>query len=339
MMPGPRAAPSAAAGKHRGMSDGPQLVPRPVAGVPPPALADGEAVAKAWLLALLAGAPLADAASVPVAALAAEGPGLCAAVLDAVGAVAALDDLRAGGDRAALAARAGALAGARDPAAGAAAVAALRRALWRALVRELRDLDADATAALAERVAHVADVVTAAVLAPPIGAELAGAEEPWRAAIERRLAAGGPFAVLAVEADDAERLLAAGGADAAALVAFERAVRGAVGPADAVVRERAGRLCVVAAAADARALAGRIAEAAGAAAAPHGATLAVAVGIASCPDDGTDAGALAAVADERLFAARAAGVRVVCSPHAARAAVPARAPAAAVTTRGDAARL
>src|SRR3954454_8523224 len=123
MMKGPREAASAAAVRHRAMSDGPQLVPRPVAGVPPPALADGEAVAKAWLLALLAGAPLADAAGVAGAALAgegaalaAEGPALCAAVLDAVGAVAALDDLRAGGDRAALAARAGALAGARDPA-------------------------------------------------------------------------------------------------------------------------------------------------------------------------------------------------------------------------------
>src|SRR4051794_40168196 len=146
MMPGPRAAPSAAAAKHRGMSDGLQLAPRPVAGVPPPALADGEAVAKAWLLALLAGARLADAADVPVAALAGEGPALCAAVLEAVGAEPALDGLRPGGDRAALAARAGALAGARDPVAGAAAVAALRRALSHALVRELRDLDADATA-------------------------------------------------------------------------------------------------------------------------------------------------------------------------------------------------
>jgi hypothetical protein len=295
------------------MSDGldSARAPRPVAGVPPPALADGEAVAKAWLLALLAGAPLADAATVPVPALAAEGPALCAAALEAVGDEAALDRLRAGGDRAALAARAGALAGAGDPAAAAAAVAALRRALWRALVRELRDLDEGATAALAERVAHVADVVTAAVLAPAVAADLAGAEEPWRSAIERRVAAGGPFAVLAVEADDAERLLAAGGADAAALVAFERAVRGAVGPGDAVVRERAGRLWVVAAAGDARALAGRIAEAAGAAAAPHGTALAVAVGIASCPDDGTDAGALAALADERLFGARAAGVPVL----------------------------
>jgi predicted signal transduction protein with EAL and GGDEF domain len=35
------------------------------------------------------------------------------------------------------------------------------------------------------------------------------------------------------------------------------------------------------------------------------------VGVAECPHDGADAGALAARADERLFAARAAGVPVV----------------------------
>jgi hypothetical protein len=295
------------------MSDDLAPAPRPVADVPPPPLADGEAVAKAWLLALLARAPLTHAAAVPVPALAAGGPALCAALLEAVGSEAALDRLRPGGDRAALAAGAAALAGAGDPAAAAAAVAALRGALWRALARELRDLDGAATAALAERVAHVADVVTAAVLGGhALSADLARAEEPWRAAIDRRLAAGGaPFAVLAVEADDAERMLAAGGADAAALDALERAVRDAVGAGATVVRERAGRLWVVASAEDPRALAGRLAAAAGGAAAPHGVPLAAAVGVALSPDDGTDATTLAAHADERLFAARAAGVPVL----------------------------
>src|SRR3954452_22172384 len=250
-------------------------VPRAVAGVPPPALADGEAVAKAWLLELVAAAPLERAGAVPVAELAARGPALCAALLAAVGAGEELERLGPGGDRAALAADAGALAGAVDAVAGAEAVAALRRALWAAVRAELRDLDAAATAALAERVAHVADVVTAAVLgsvgsAPPSGTrpplpdarsaeagndaapareaplevDLAGAEEPWREAIEAALEAhgrdGAPFAVLAVEGDDAERLLGAGGGDAAALVAFERGVRAAVRPGDVVVRERAG---------------------------------------------------------------------------------------------------
>jgi GGDEF domain-containing protein len=306
------------------MLDGPPgaRVPRPVADVPPSALAGGEAVAKAWLLELLAAAPLAEAGAVPVAELAARGPELCAALLEAVGAQAALERLSPGGDRAALAADAAGLAGAADAAGAAAAVAALRRALWSALAGA--SLDAATTAALAERVAHVADVVTAAVLAGgrdqviAIAADLADAEEPWRAAVEKGLAAhradGAPFALLAVEAADAERLAAAGGEDAAALDAVEPAVRDALGPGGSVVRERAGRLWVVApgmAGDDARALAERLAAAVAAAAAPHGVPLEVAVGVASCPGDGADAAALAACADERLFGARAAGVPVL----------------------------
>src|SRR4051794_12124528 len=342
------------------MTDGPHgaRVPRAVAGVPPPALADGEAVAKAWLLELLAAAPLTRAAAVPVAELAARGPALCAALLAAIGSDSELERLEPGGDRGALAAGAGALSGAADAAAAAAAVAALRRGVWAALRAELAHLDAAATAALAERVAHVADVATAAALAPPgvspplrdtgapgateadadgtpplpdarspqargraadageapLEVDLAGAEEPWRQAVERALAAhgrdGSPFAVLAVEAADAERLLAAGGADAAALVAFERGVCAAVRPGDVVVRERAGRVWIVApglVADAARALAQRVAEAASGTAAPHGVPLAASAGVAVCPADGADAARLAARVDERLFGARAAG--------------------------------
>src|SRR3954452_21500055 len=113
------------------MTDGPHgaPVPRAVAGVPPPALADGEAVAKAWLLELLAAAPLARAPAVPVAELAARGPALSAALLAGVGSDPELERREPGGDRAALAAEAGVLAGAVDAAGAAAAVAALRRAL------------------------------------------------------------------------------------------------------------------------------------------------------------------------------------------------------------------
>jgi GGDEF domain-containing protein len=288
--------------------------PRPVAGMPPVALADGEALAKAWLLELLHAAPLPDAAAVPVADLAARGPALCAALLEAVGAEDALERLRPGGDRHGLAADARALAGAAGPAATAAAIAALRRALWSALLPALPHPDAAGVAALAERVQHVADAVAAAAFAPPIEHALRRAEEPALVAVERRLDVhrrdGAPFAVLAVEADDAERLRAAGGAEAEALGAFEAAVRGAVRPGDAVVREPGERLWVVAPGLDApaaRALAEARAAAAAAAAAPHGAPLRAVVGAAACPADGTDARALLDRADERLFAARAAG--------------------------------
>jgi GGDEF domain-containing protein len=291
--------------------------PRPVADVPPAALADGVAVAKAWLLALLADAPLTDAARVPVADLAADGPALCAALLRAVGSDAALDRLAPGGDLEAPAAGAAALAGAGSAAAAAAGVARLRDALWAALADVPRG-DAAATAALAERVAHVADVVTAAVLARPVEDALRGAEEPWLVAVERLLAAhrrdGAAFAVLVVEAADAERLRAAGGGEAAVLEPVEAAVRAAVRPGDPVVRERVGRLWIVAPGLDAgaaRELAERLAAAIGAAAAPHGTPLAAAAGIATCPADGEDARALVDRADERLFAALAAGVPVV----------------------------
>ncbi|HSD77287.1 MAG TPA: hypothetical protein VLA98_07770, partial [Solirubrobacteraceae bacterium] len=108
--------------------------PRPVADVPPPALADGVAPAKAWLVALVAAAPLAEAGDLPVAELAAGGPPLCAALLRAVGSDRELERLLPGGDAAGVAARAGRLAGAADPAAVVGAVGVLRAALWDALL-------------------------------------------------------------------------------------------------------------------------------------------------------------------------------------------------------------
>jgi len=79
--------------------------PRAVADAPVGSLADGSMVAKAWLVALVEAAPLRDAGAVPAAELAAEGPALCAALLEALGSEAALDRLRPGGDRMALAGR------------------------------------------------------------------------------------------------------------------------------------------------------------------------------------------------------------------------------------------
>jgi GGDEF domain-containing protein len=307
------------------MSDGPFAArpPRPVAGVPPPSLADGREVAKGWLLGLLAAAPLEAAAAVPAGDLVADGPALCAALLRAVGSNEDLERLRAG--HVPPAATAGRLAGAASPPAAAAAVARLRDAAWTALAAQAGPLDGPATAALAARLAHVCDVITARVLdeRPPdapgalraLEADLRASEEPWIVAIERRLAPAGAvqpaFAVLVVEAADADRLRAAGGEEAAAALGrVEQAVRAEVRPADAVVRERAGRLWVIAQgleAAGARALGGRLAEAVGAGAAHRGVPLTVAIGAACCPSDATDARALATRAEEGLFAARAAG--------------------------------
>ncbi|MEA2249099.1 MAG: hypothetical protein QOH46_3628 [Solirubrobacteraceae bacterium] len=308
--------------------------PRPVAGVPPDALADGTAVARGWLLELMAAAPLVEAGAVPVAELAAEAPALCAALLRAVGSETELERLREGGDLGALAAGAARLAGARDAAAAARAVARLRDALWRELSADVSRDDAVWAMALAERVAVVADVVTGAVLAPSVEAALRDAEEPWVQIVRRAVdahahgggvaAGGGRFSVLVVEAADADRLVAAGGPEAAALEQVEAAVRTAIRPGDPIARERPGRLWVVAAgldAAGARALAERLTTAVSEAGAPHGSPLAAAVGIATCPDDGASAPALAELADERLFAARAAGIPVV-EDHPGRGGAP-----------------
>jgi GGDEF domain-containing protein len=281
--------------------------PHPVADVPPAALADGEAPAKAWLLALIAARPLRDVPALPTADFAAGAPALCAAMLRAVGSDAALPGL------AALAPRAGALAAAGDAAATVAAVGELRGALWAALTAAMAPLDAATTAALAQRLAFVCDAVAVAALG---GGEVRvhDARGDWRGAAERHLAAGAPFALLAIEADDAARLLAAdperGGA---ALAGIEEAIRGELRPADVLGREEGGRLWLVGAdlgAPGARALAERVADAIATVAPLRGAPLTVSMGIAAAPADGGDLDALTARADEALYAARAAGVPI-----------------------------
>jgi GGDEF domain-containing protein len=321
--------------------------PHPVADVPPAALADGQAPAKGWLLALVAARPLRDAPALPVPDLARDAPALCTAVLRAVGSDAELRRLESGGDLADLAGRAGELAGVAGPAAAVAAVAALRAALWEALTTTMAPLDAATTAALAERLAFVCDAVAAATLgaaappgavAPPAEAAPPGAAAPlaeappasgedavasfrvrdargdWEGAVERLAAGARPFALLAVEVDDAPRLAAADAQGAAeALARVERAVRDELRPGDVLGRVEDGRLWIVAAdlgASGARALAERLADAVAAVPPPRGARLSVSIGLAASPAGGADRDELTARADESLYAARAAGVPI-----------------------------
>jgi hypothetical protein len=125
-----------------------------------------QAIAKGWLLLLLERSPLEAAGAIPAAALAAEGPGLCAALVRALGSDVELDRLRQHGDLAPLAARAGALAGSIDPAATVAAVDALRACLWTAALELSAGHHAEAAAvtALAERLAEVCATVAATAL-------------------------------------------------------------------------------------------------------------------------------------------------------------------------------
>lgn len=137
---------------------------RPVADAPVAALtASPDALARDWLVALLARAPLSDAASVPVAELAREAPALCGAIVRALASEPELERL-AQGDLAALAGRAGALAGAGSPAEVVEAVEVLRGVVWAAVLGELRRPDSALVADLADRLAAVTSVVTMASL-------------------------------------------------------------------------------------------------------------------------------------------------------------------------------
>jgi GGDEF domain-containing protein len=390
---------------------------RPVADAPAP---DPEGLAKGWLLALVADAPLARAGSVPAAELARGGPAVCAGVVAALASDAELERLVGGEGRAAPAASVARLTGARSPAALAAAVEALRAVTWRALRGGLHDADPLLVSDLSDRLAHVcarvaavalaapaidppgragplADVLASAGAAPPapppaepaepaapaegaaappqgvhpidlppvadrdplttLAEELAAAPPggvagampdigqsgapdaptvmrmrpvdtswdavaasgpPWLAAIARRLERRRqdslPFAVLVVEVDDLDRLLAAqpGREIAVALEAAERGLTAELAPADLVVRERLGRWWLTSPdrdAAGARDLGLRVAAAIAHATRTHPPVpMAASIGVAVCPDDGDGLEALAGRADEGMFAARAAGV-------------------------------
>jgi GGDEF domain-containing protein len=352
------------------MRAGPITAPsraRPVADAPVGALVDGaDEVAKAWLLELLAAAPLSAAGGVRVEALAAEGPALCAAVAQALADDEALERLEASG-----AARIGALAGARDAASAFAAVEALRRAMWEAALDELSRPPAALVADLADRLGAVCAAVTAAVLAepvaeavepepvaaaptrvdrladlaraaaadavsatdlraepappimrPPIGPEPAPEAAPRvtdgdpRAHLASRadefVADGRPFAVLLVEIDGIDALLAAVRDEdvAASLTAAERALEDLVRPGDAIRREAAGRYWMTlpgAGPAGARALALRAAAAVERAADHRGRPITASVGVAVCPRDGADPETLAERVEDDLLAAQAAG--------------------------------
>ncbi len=142
---------------------------------------------------------------------------------------------------------------------------------------------------------------------------------PWTGAIARQVAHhradGSPFAVLCAELAELDRLVSAGLGDAlaAALSTAERALRATLRRGDVLVSERPGRYWIVAPDTDevaARALAELLAAAISGLAPHRGAPLRFAVGLAAAPVDAVEPAQLEARAEEGLFAARAAGVRV-----------------------------
>jgi GGDEF domain-containing protein len=282
--------------------------PRPVADAPVGSLLARDAGAQAWLLRLVASGSLEASAGIPVAELVARGPALCAAVLRALGSDAELARLGPHGDLATLAAEAGALGGARAAPAAAAVVEALRAALWEELRNELRRPPAELVADLAERLAHVCSVVAAAALAAAPAPVDAAAPE-WWAPIARGLAQQRRGAVIAIDVDDADRLLAADldGEMTAALQRVGQRIAGLLDDGDALIAAGPGRHWVVAEAERAAALADLIAATVADAGVQRGVALRSSVGVAVAPADGGDAETLAIRAEERALAARAQG--------------------------------
>ena len=310
----------------------PPSLDAPVAG-----LGNADALAKSWLLELIAARPLGEAARVPTERMGVDGPKLVAAVIGALVSDRELERLTPEGDLGGLAAAAGAIAGAEGPADVVAAVERLRSVVWAAIERTAPGpppLD------LAGRLAHVCATVAQVALAaeglragsaePPQDDELSrirlarvGDGPLWVEALERQLAdgsrSGRRFALLLVELDAAEHLRLAGADEAAAAFArIGRAVREHVRRADVVAHEDDGRLWVIAGdtgRSGAKALALRIADAVEGAASLQGAALTASVGIAVYPDDGRDAAALTGQAEEGMYAARAVGTRVGGGPE------------------------
>jgi GGDEF domain-containing protein len=141
--------------------------PEPIGwGAVEPLAGRAQTIAKGWLLLLLERAPLEHVGTIPAAAIAAEGPALCAAVVRGLGSDGELDRLRPDGDLAPLVRRLGPICGAADAAATVAAVDALRACIWvTALELGNGTRDADAVGQLADRLAAVTAVATATALA------------------------------------------------------------------------------------------------------------------------------------------------------------------------------
>jgi GGDEF domain-containing protein len=331
---------------HRNMARQPleRGRPRPVADAPLDALADGELIAKRWLIELIAAVPLHAAGELPAAEMARRGPVVCAALIASLSSDGALERLKQHGETAADAV------GAQTAPDMVAAVEALRSAAWAEIDDELRAGDSDLRTGLVDRLAHCCSALLESAFETAAASPVPGLDgdgdgdgqprtlarrrpivpvdgslkidsgpegEPWRPAVEKRLkrfeSDKVAFALLALELDDLERLTATGDEANEAIEFAERAVSATLRPGDVLVRERAGRYWLAAPETDelaARILAEQLANAVSEAAEHHGAPLTISIGIAVCPLHGTDAAELAAYADEAVFAARAAGVRL-----------------------------
>jgi GGDEF domain-containing protein len=142
--------------------------------------------------------------------------------------------------------------------------------------------------------------------------------------LERHARDGMPFAVLLIEVADMQRLEHVEDPEqqSSLISGVEDALRGGLRPTDLLSRESIGRYWLVTSETDAigaETLAERLLDTVRTSVSHHGVGLELIVGIAVCPQDGHQAPELAAQADLKLYAARAAGLAIApTDPHPSR---------------------
>lgn len=282
--------------------------PRPLVGLPP---TDPRAVARAWLARRIEAAPIDAAAGLANAAFAERAPGLCGSLLAALADDASLEALT--GEAETLRALVDAAPSPRTapfpPPPAAAALAAATEHLRGAVVDVVTPrTDPALHAAVHDRLAHACASLLEGALAASgaitVHDDRASADPRGHltAEAERLIRAGVPFALLAVEVEDAAIL------PAGILVAAEAALLAALPPGALHAPDGPGSMLVLAREADGVALARALTQAVGTAASHRGAALRAAAGVAVHPRDGVAPEGLLAHADGQLFAARAEGL-------------------------------
>lgn len=218
-------------------------------------------------------------------------------------------------------------------------VASLQSVMITSLHRQLRTLDPVATLRAVERLAEIfssmqADAVEDAMRQRSRELEWLGTTDALTGLHNERFLRqqlshllgmqkryGHPFAVLLVDVDGLGRINDAYGSAAGdrTLVDVGTALGEAVRDVDTPIRMGDDEFCVLLpnqTATRARVLAERVAAAVGAVEDPGSRALAVAIGVVSAPQHGTDADALLELADAAMFRAKAAGEAVSIGPAA-----------------------
>jgi diguanylate cyclase (GGDEF)-like protein len=286
-----------------------------------------EELAKSWLLEILERTPLAEIEDVPIGWIVREAPALIADIVGGVSdpssprelelpaeglqRIGALGHLRRGDDAPALIPR---------------DLAALQTILIEALRRDVPERQVGSFASSVERLAEIFGGIQATVNeelvnerageAPPD--ELTGLQgevhmREWlRILLAEYRRYGHPFSVLMIDIEGMARINDAHGRGAGdrMITAVAAIVRRQVRMVDRAFRLTDDEFCVLAPHQQAEAMlpmAERLCEVVDRAQGPESPRIAIAAGIATCPDHGDDADALLSAAEEATWAAKAAG--------------------------------